>query len=1085
MTTIASDRQKRSEKRLDLALAGIFILLSLLIRLHRLDIFVTPDEIKWVCRSVNFHRGLRTGELSQTLQTGHPGVLTMWLGVPWMGIDPLEEWLTICQNPSLSDIIESVPQETTARLAGLLFAARRGVAVLTSLAIGAAFLLLVRLFDRHMALLASALIALDPFYLAHSRLLHLDAIIASLLFLSVLSLLVALKDDSSGFLILSGILGGLAMLNKSPAIFGLPFAALVIGLCWLTRRRPFAWLIRTGVVWLICAMVAYVLCWPAMWVQAWRSLTTIVGTAFFYASNPHTNSNFFWGTPRPDPGPAFYPVALMFRLTPWSMLGALLGLPHLVRKHKMRDTLWVLAGFIMLYSLFMTVGQKKFDRYLLPVFPFMQTLAAYGLFAAGKWALTRWRVMPAEHYVALGLTFVVLVLSGLTVLPHTPYFLTYYNPLLGGSRTAVETLLVGWGEGLDVAARYLNTMPDGEHKQTASRALPGFAPFFRGRSYKEDGYDPATTDYVVIYLNDVQRRLSQELLERYYDVAPPLYVARTKGIDYAWVYENKTHEPPMSYISDHAKVGSDAIVISSPSLFAGNYQGPLPIYVLQPDWSQDEILAMLDRVAGRYERVWYVRYAQRNPNPTLEWVHFQWRTHTFLWEERPFTDVDLFLWQIVDGVPFVGADQVHRDLNLRFGDALELKGCTLNAPTAQWGRGLGLLLEWHALRDLDKYYSEFIHVVDEAGRRWGQGDRWMVSKDLLPTVSWKQGEVVFDYVAVTLNPGIPPGTYQLVAGIYDRLSHEHLHVEGEVEQHRDQGIIIGTVAVASSPRQPDLDDLPIQHRREVTLTPALRLLGWGSDTVSPGFGQPFSVTLFWQATTRPSDDYEAHLQVTDADSNVWTEGTFPLANAGYPTSRWEEGETLWRYCALRIADDAPATEASLIVTLLDSKKQPVGEPIILTSLSIEGHRFETPPIENAQRARVGDHIQLLGYDAQPRTLKPGGTLTLTLYWHAGEPADGSYTVFTHLLDPNGVVRGQKDSVPLEGRYPTDRWQPGEIVVDSYPIRVAEDAPAGEYQIEIGMYDPAANAQRVPLFDAQSLRQQDDRLLLDAKIWVQR
>ena len=48
------------------------------------------------------------------------------------------------------------------------------------------------------------------------------------------------------------------------------------------------------------------------------------------------------------------------------------------------------------------------------------------------------------------------------VLPTRPYFLSYYNPALGGGRTATQVLLVGWGEGLDRAAAYLNTKPNAQ-----------------------------------------------------------------------------------------------------------------------------------------------------------------------------------------------------------------------------------------------------------------------------------------------------------------------------------------------------------------------------------------------------------------------------------------------------------------------------------------------------------------------------------------------------------------------------------------------------------------------------------------------
>ncbi|MBC7237048.1 MAG: glycosyltransferase family 39 protein, partial [Chloroflexi bacterium] len=527
-----------------LAWALLLTAIALMARLHRLDAFITPDEFKWVCRSVNFYRGLAYGDLARTLQTGHPGVLTMWLGVPWMGLDPTEGWLGFCVTDSVSDIIEAVPIETTHRLAAALFAARRGVALLTALAVAGAFWLLDRLFDRRIALLAGLLIALDPFFVAHSRFLHLDAILTGALFLSALSLLAGLRERSRGLLALSGVLGGLAVLQKSPGMFVLPYAALVIGGWGLLERRRPAWFIGHGLLWLAPLLFTYGIMWPSMWVQPLATLKLVFDTATDYAGNPHEKSNYFWGAPRPDPGPAFYPVALLFRLTPWSLLGALLALPQrmAIRPKTINQAerargentacqrwiLWALAAFVVFYTLFMTLGQKKFDRYLLPVFPFVDALAAVGLVALGDRLASRRPRWRKPLWGALG-GMVALSAVALSFI-YSPYYLAYYNPLVGGPRTAVRTLLVGWGEGLELAAHYLNNLPDVQHTPVASRALPGFAAYYRGPAYDEGNYDPANTRYVVVYLNDAQRRLSPEILERFTDIARPEYVARIHGI---------------------------------------------------------------------------------------------------------------------------------------------------------------------------------------------------------------------------------------------------------------------------------------------------------------------------------------------------------------------------------------------------------------------------------------------------------------------------------------------------------------------------------------------------------------------------
>ncbi|MBM3190690.1 MAG: hypothetical protein FJZ90_18475, partial [Chloroflexi bacterium] len=469
MSDIISGTARGAGRAVTLAIAGLLVMASLGLRLSELDRFMTPDEIKWTCRSVSFYRALASRDLAGTLRTGHPGVITMWLGVPWMGVDLDQDWLVACANPSLADLIKTNPRGTAARLAELTFAARRGVVALTSLAVGFAFLLLTRLCGRRSAFVASLFVLLDPFLMAHSRFLHLDAVVTSLLFPSLLCLAIGLREGKRWFLAGAGALGALAALNKSPAMFVAPFALAVMGVAWLLRRRPFGELLRDALAYGLAFALTYMALWPSLWVRPLQTLQTVFGTALFYASNPHTNSNYFLGAPRPDPGIAFYPVALLFRLTPWVACALpLVALPF-IRRDERRDLLGILASFALLYGAFMTVGQKKFDRYLLPVLPAVQTLAAIALLSAVRWLLGRTRLRRVEPAATLGVSALALVLAQVMVLPHAPYYLTYYSSLLGGADAAVQTILVGWGEGLDEAARYLNALPDAADRTVVVR----------------------------------------------------------------------------------------------------------------------------------------------------------------------------------------------------------------------------------------------------------------------------------------------------------------------------------------------------------------------------------------------------------------------------------------------------------------------------------------------------------------------------------------------------------------------------------------------------------------------------------------
>jgi hypothetical protein len=133
-------------------------------------------------------------------------------------------------------------------------------------------------------------------------------------------------------------------------------------------------------------------------------------------------------------------------------------------------------------------------------------------------------------------------------------------------------------------------------------------------------------------------------------------------------------------------------------------------------------------------------------------------------------------------------------------------------------------------------------------------------------------------------------------------------------------------------------------------------------------------------------------------------------------------------------------------------------------------------VEQPMRAVLGDQVELIGYRLERASIQPGETLTLTLFWRGLQPMTRSYTVFTHVLGPDGQIYGQKDSLPAAGLLPTTAWRPGVLIPDEYAIPMAPDAPPGNYELEIGMYE-LDTGRRLPAVDATGQRLADDRILL--------
>ncbi|MGQ9627809.1 MAG: ArnT family glycosyltransferase [Anaerolineae bacterium] len=520
-------------------------------RLWAIDAFLTPDERRWLERSVRFLASLLVGNPVGTLLRGHPGVTTMWAGSTGLVSKFLAEGWPLTRE-SLWDFLRYMPTEAVQL--DYILALRWPIALFTSLGVVAIYLLVKRLFGKPVALLSAALIAFDPFYLAHSRFLHHDALVSTFMSLSLLTLLVYLwRGGQQRYLALSGLCCGLALLSKSTAVFLLPFAGLLFLWSWAAggRKESGRWLARFFLLGAV-AVAAFVLLWPAMWVSPEETLTEMEEKASGMAGvDHHPTGDFFLGQPTLVAKALAYPLMTLLRLTPLTLAGlalaAFLGRGYLFtsegRKTGLAGPAFSLAAYVALFTLFMTLGGVRYDRYLLPIYPSVEILAALGLTWLGR-SLAHVRC-PALLKCQAPLAVAVLALQAAFALPHVPYYLTFYNPLVGGGHVAPKLTLVGWGEGLDEVARYLNAKPEVEKTKVAIQYPTEFAPFYRGEALPlraEDEAEPPPweqADYVVFYLPQVQSLVPDEAVVRRFQSLRPERIIRLKGIDYAWIYGDR------------------------------------------------------------------------------------------------------------------------------------------------------------------------------------------------------------------------------------------------------------------------------------------------------------------------------------------------------------------------------------------------------------------------------------------------------------------------------------------------------------------------------------------------------------------
>lgn len=550
-------------------LALVFVVgLILATRMPGLDRFATPDEAAWVGRSASFYYALAHRNFADTFQHSHPGVTAAWAGaIAYRWRYPALAWEATPRILKNWMRVEPFLKEHGQNPIDILAAARFFMVLGTAAALGLAFWCAWRLIGLLPAFLGFLFIAFDPFHAGLTRLLHLDGLMGSLLLLSTLAFLCFLVRGRKIYdLLLAIVATGFAWLTKSPSLVLIPFLGLLfleeIWRLWKDRQKLHisdVW--RTAwpfLAWALGSILIFVAFWPAMWVDPLGTLQKMFDVTLTYAVEGHSSAVFFNGRViTGDPGWFFYPVNYLWRATPAVLAG--LGLCLLVYLKQWQpldnpDTRRVvvfLALFALLFTIQMSLGAKKFDRYLIPSFLPLDLLAGVG-WAGLLGILWQKANSGALRAVILLALFLVVGSQAFFTLKSFPYYINYYNPLLGGNSRAPQVMMIGWGEGLDQAAGYLNRLPAAENLKVMSYYPDGsFSYFFDGKTFplpdewneNEESNLLSGVDYAVLYAHQWQRQVPNVNLLSYFDQLIPEFVVKIDGLEYARIY-NLAHSGP-------------------------------------------------------------------------------------------------------------------------------------------------------------------------------------------------------------------------------------------------------------------------------------------------------------------------------------------------------------------------------------------------------------------------------------------------------------------------------------------------------------------------------------------------------------
>ncbi|MCD6291455.1 MAG: glycosyltransferase family 39 protein [Anaerolineae bacterium] len=950
-------------------LIGIFVV-SLALRVLAIHVPINVDEALWIRRGPMFLAALLNGDLAGTYIRHHPGLPNMWMiGAVSAARCLLRDWfpssLGLDQAPTFHACVQTLTNWPFFPIS-FYVSARLAQATITAICMVFLYILARELLGRPVALGGISLLVLEPYFLAYQRAITTDAFQADFGILALLLLLLYLRGGKSRrWLLASGALMGLATATKIPAVFTLPAVAAWVVLIetgvWRSSfpRRGWRRQIIDLFLWGGTALAVFIVLWPALWVAPLQTIRHLLADL---VEEEEGHNQFFLGHFTRSPGPLFYPLVLAYRLSPVLQVGLLASLVSLSasRLRRRLDHVSELIAILLIpisILFFITLSETKIDRYIIPMAPALAFVAAAGWREIGAWT-ERWveqvrrrlQRSRASQWIAIrGLTTATMLgLAQLVILlPQYPYYLTYYNPLLGGVRVAQHVLMIGNGEGLDRAARWLNRSPEARHMVVASWYEGAFAPYFAGtaigvrKGWSTNTWPWTNANRIVLYINQFQRKVPEPKMIAYFAAQKPLHTVRIHGVDYVRIYPGPVPLPGeigqiqvplnITFGGQVRLLGYDLPV----SQVASGDELVVTLYweILKPPPSDATVyMGLRDARDNRWGRSdarlleGYHPLENVSPGDVLRDVH----RLTVLPGTPPGRyqiEIGWFSPQLGRALEVCDAagnpqgdhavlgnveitrpasppdvetlDIAHRQ-SIDVGP-LHLLGYTLPDASLKAGEAVPLTLFWQRWRAGDAPFRLSLQLR-QGDQIWQRDERHPLS-EAYPPAMWQKNEIVREQWHALLPARAPSGRYELLLRVT-----------------REDGSLLTTVSLGQVDvtARPHPYELPTpEFPTQALFGGKARLLGYDLAPRQVAPGDVLSITLYWQGMAEMNRAYKVFIHLVDANGQIRGQKDQEPLNGQAPTTGWIPGEVLYDHYQVPLSPQAPPGRYTLRVGLYD------------------------------------------------------------------------------------------------------------------------------------------------------------------------
>jgi hypothetical protein len=201
-----------------------------------------------------------------------------------------------------------------------------------------------------------------------------------------------------------------------------------------------------------------------------------------------------------------------------------------------------------------------------------------------------------------------------------------------------------------------------------------------------------------------------------------------------------------------------------------------------------------------------------------------------------------------------------------------------------------------------------------------------------------------------------------------------------------------------------------------------------------------------------AEPFKVSARLLDASGQVVAATDAEPVSGAYAATAWRPGEVVADAYEIPLPAGMPPGEYTPLVIVYEPRTGAELGRVELAPEHLEGSPARPPrrALEQSEGealcANFGE-LELLGFTPpSPETaFQPGGTLPLTFLWQAQAGLSGEWQLALWLKGDGEYSLAQG---PVGGRYPSDLWQPGQVVRQWLAPQIPEGIPPGSYQLKM-------------------------------------